>query len=332
MPWSFIDVKSTNPAFNLALEQYAFDALPRDRNWFLLWQNHNTIVIGRHQNTLAEINEEAVRERGVTVVRRLSGGGAVYHDLGNLNFTFIQDAGQTGQLDMGLFCRPVAQALRAMGVEARVNGRNDITIDGQKFSGNSQYIREGRVMHHGTIMYSSDLDTVGQVLRVDPEKIRAKGVRSVRSRVTTVQAHMDNPVPLERFKTRLLEEISRERPMEPYALTQADLAAVEAIKRERYDRWEWNYGVSPPCDLLRRRRVEGCGSVEAHIHLEKGRIADVSFFGDFFSAVEPEELAALLRGCPLREEDLRERLEGVEVSRYFAGLTGDTFLGILLDL
>lgn len=329
MPWSFIDVKTTDPAFNLALEQYAFDSLPRDRSWFLLWQNHNAIIIGRHQNTLAEINEEAVRARGIAVVRRLSGGGAVYHDLGNLNFTFIQDAAQGGQLDMGLFCRPVAQALRAMGVEAQVNGRNDITIDGQKFSGNSQYVREGRVMHHGTIMYSSDLDTVGQVLQVDPEKIRAKGVRSVRSRVTTVQSHMPRPLPLEQFKARLLEEISRERPMEPYALTWSDIAAVEAIKRSRYDRWEWNYGVSPPCDLLRRRRVEGCGLVEAHIRLVGGCITGVSFFGDFFSAAEPEELAELLRGCPLREEDLRERLEGVDVSRYFAGLTGDVLISLL---
>lgn len=332
MPWSFIDVKTTNPAFNLALEQYAFDNLPRDRSWFLLWQNHNTVVIGRHQNTLAEINEEAVRERGVTVVRRLSGGGAVYHDLGNLNFTFIQDAARGGQLDMSLFCRPVAQALRAMGVEAQVNGRNDITIDGQKFSGNSQYVREGRVMHHGTIMYSSDLDAVGRVLRVDPEKIRAKGVRSVRSRVTTVQSHMPRPLPLEQFKARLLEEISRERPMEPYTLTRSDIAAVEAIKQSRYDRWEWNYGVSPPCDLLRRRRVEGCGLVEAHIRLVEGCIAGISFFGDFFSAAEPEELAARLRGCPLREEELRKRLKGADVSRYFAGLTRDAFLGILLNL
>ena len=256
----------------------------------------------------------------------------MYHDLGNLNFTFIQDAARGGQLDMGLFCRPVAQALRAMGVEAQVNGRNDITIDGQKFSGNSQYIREGRVMHHGTIMYSSDLDTVGQVLKVEPEKIRAKGVRSVRSRVTTVQSHMPRPLPLEQFKARLLEEISRERPMEPYTLTRSDIAAVEAIKQSRYDRWEWNYGVSPPCDLLRRRRVEGCGLVEAHIRLVEGCIAGISFFGDFFSAAEPEELAARLRGCPLREEELRKRLKGADVSRYFAGLTRDAFLGILLNL
>lgn len=186
-------------------------------------------------------------------------------------------------------------------------------------------------MHHGTILYSSDLETVGQVLRVDPEKIQAKGVRSVRARVTTVRAHMPRPVPLAQFKARLLEEISRERPMEPYALTETDIAAVEAIKRERYDRWEWNYGVSPPCDLLRRRRVEGCGLVEAHIHLEEGCIAGLAFFGDFFSAVEPEELARHLLGCPLREEDLAARLEGVDVSRYFSGLTGRALLNILLN-
>lgn len=329
MPWSFIDVKSTDPAFNLALEQYAFDVLPRDRSWFLLWRNHNAIVIGRHQNTLAEINEEAVREREITVVRRLSGGGAVYHDLGNLNFTFIQDAGQAGQLDMELFCRPVAQALQSMGVDAQVNGRNDITIDGRKFSGNSQYVREGRVMHHGTILYNSDLETVGQVLRVDPEKIQAKGVRSVRARVTTVRAHMAHPTPLAQFKARLLEEISRERPMEPYILTETDITAVETIKRDRYDRWEWNYGVSPPCDLLRRRRVEGCGTVEVHIHLEEGCIAALAFFGDFFSAVEPEELARRLLNCPLRREDLLARLEGVEVSRYFSGLTAEGLADIL---
>lgn len=331
MSWSFIDVPSTDPAFNLALEQYAFDSLPRDRNWFMLWRNHNAIVIGRHQNTLAEINEAAVREKGVTVVRRLSGGGAVYHDLGNLNFTFIQDAAQGGRLDMGLFCRPVAQALRTMGVDAQVNGRNDITINGKKFSGNAQYSREGRVMHHGTIMYDSDLDAVGLVLRVNPEKIQAKGVRSVRSRVTTVRAHMPRPVPLEEFKALLLQEISRERPMEPYYLTEGDIAAVEAIKKSRYDRWEWNYGVSPPCDLPRCRRVEGCGTVEARIRLKEGCITSIDFFGDFFSAVEPDELAQVLQGCPLREEDLRIRLAGVDVSRYLAGLATEGLIRILLE-
>lgn len=330
MKWSLIDVPTTDPAFNLALEQYVFDALPRDRSWFMLWRNDNAIVIGRYQNTLAEINPAKVKEKGIKVVRRLSGGGAVYHDLGNLNFTFIQDTDQSGMLDMGQFCRPVAQALRAMGVDAQINGRNDITIGGKKFSGNSQYVREGRVMHHGTILYNSDLETVGQVLWVDPEKIQAKGIASVRSRVTTVRAHMPYPVPLEEFKARLLEEIARDRPMEPYTLTQADIEAVETIKRERYDCWEWNYGVSPPCDILRRRRVEGCGIVEAHLHLEQGRIASLAFFGDFFFAVEPEELAQLLLGCPLEETALKQRLKTAEVPRYIAGLTAGELADILL--
>ena len=330
MPWSYIDVPGSDPAFNLALEQYAFDALPRSRNWFLLWQNHNTVVIGRHQNTLAEINEAAVRERGASVVRRLSGGGAVYHDLGNLNFTFIQDAAQGNQLDLSLFCRPVAQALQAMGVDAQVSGRNDITINGKKFSGNAQYVREGRVMHHGTILYDSDLDAVNQVLKPDPEKIQAKGAPSVHARVTTVRSHMLQPVPLAQFKARLLEEISRERPMEPYSLTNADLDAVQAIKEARYDRWEWNYGASPPCGLLRRRRVEGCGLVEIRLCLENGKISSAAFSGDFFSAAEPDGLARILQGCPLHDSDLRSRLASVDVSRYFTGLTRDAFLEILL--
>ena len=146
MHWSYIDVPSTDPAFNLALEQYVFDALPRHRNYFFLWQNDNAVIVGRHQNTLAEINEPYIREKRIRVVRRLSGGGAVYHDLGNLNFTFIQDTSSGLQLDLRLFCEPVAQAICSLGAHAVVNGRNDITIDGKKFSGNAQYVKDGRVM------------------------------------------------------------------------------------------------------------------------------------------------------------------------------------------
>jgi len=150
-------------------------------------------------------------------------------------------------------------------------------------------------MHHGTILYDSDLNTVAQVLRVDPEKVQAKGVRSVRARVTTVRANMPRPIPLEQFKTRLLEEISRDRPMQPYALTQADIAAVEAIQAARYDRWEWNYGISPPCDVLRRRRVEGCGKLEVHMDVAKGgAITALAFYGDYFGNGDSAELAQRL--------------------------------------
>ena len=189
--------------------------------------------MGRHQNTLAELNETFVREHGIRVVRRLSGGGAVYHDLGNLNFTYIVDAASGMQLDLKLFCQPVADALRSLGVQAEVNGRNDITIDGQKFSGNAQYVREGRVMHHGTIMFDSDLSVVGQALKVDREKMASKGVQSVRSRVTTVRPHLRRDVTLEEFKSLLVEKMFAGQPMERYELTERDLAAVEELRREQ---------------------------------------------------------------------------------------------------
>ncbi len=326
---TFIDVPTTDPACNLALEQYVFDRMPRDRGYFLLWRNDNAIIVGKHQNTLAEINEEFVRDHGVQVVRRLSGGGAVYHDLGNLNFTYIVDAAQGPRLNLGLFCRPVAEALRSLGVDAQVNGRNDITVDGKKFSGNAQYVREGRVMHHGTIMFDSDLTVLGQALKVDREKIAAKGVKSVQSRVTNLRPYLPPEITLEAFKSGLVESVSRAQPMERYVLTAADMAAVEALRRERYGTWEWNYGASPACSILRRRRVEGCGTVEAYLRTDHGRITDLQFRGDFFSSVEPEMLARRFLGLRPMEGDYRAALEGVDVGEFFTGLDTGTLLDIL---
>ena len=329
MQMTFIDVSTTDPTFNLALEQYVFDRMPCDRGYFMLWQNDNAIIVGKHQNTLAEINESFVRERGIRVVRRLSGGGAVYHDMGNLNFTYIMDASQGMQLDLKLFCQPVAEALRSLGVDAQVNGRNDITIDGQKFSGNAQYVREGRVMHHGTIMFDSDLTVVGQALNVNKEKIAAKGVKSVKSRVTSVRPHLPKDISLQEFKSKLLESMFQGQPMEEYTLTAADIAAVEELRAQRYNTWEWNYGASPACSILRRRRVEGCGTVEAYIQVDKGCITALQFRGDFFSTVEPEALAKRFIGMRPAEEGYRAALDGVDAGLYFTGLDNDTLLDIL---
>jgi len=312
MKLSYLDLMTTDPSYNLAMEQYVFDCLPRDRMYFMLWQNDNAIIVGKYQNTIAEINEEAVRERGIRVVRRLSGGGAVYHDMGNLNFTFITDVGESNALDLKLFCEPVVRTLATLGVKAEVNGRNDITIDGKKFSGNSQYIRQGRVMHHGTIMFDSDLSVVSEALRVDPTKIQTKGIRSVRSRI-------------------LLENILKENPGEAYPLTQDDLAAVEKLRAERYATWDWNYGFSPACTMLRRRRVDGCGLIEAYITVEHGKIAALTFKGDFFSASEPDELAAHFVGCTPDRAGYEKALGDVDVSRYFAGLQKDELIDILCE-
>ena len=331
MKLSYLDLMTTDPSYNLAMEQYVFDCLPRDRMYFMLWQNDNAIIVGKYQNTISEINEEAVRERGIRVVRRLSGGGAVYHDMGNLNFTFITDAGGSSTLDMKLFCEPVVRTLAALGVRAEVNGRNDITIDGKKFSGNSQYLRQGRVMHHGTIMFDSDLSVVGEALRVDPTKIQTKGIRSVRSRVTNVAEHLPERVTLPEFRRILLENILRENPGEEYPLTPDDLAAVEKLRAERYATWEWNYGQSRDCEMRRQRRFPACGSVEVHLTTDHGVIQDLHFTGDFFSVVEPEVLAEKLRGVRLEEQSLRAALADETVSRYFSGLENGELIELLLS-
>ena len=330
MQWCYIDVPSTDPAFNLALEQYVFDALPRNKNYFFLWQNDNAVIVGRHQNTMAEVNEEYIKEKRIRVVRRLSGGGAVYHDLGNLNFTYIQDAASGIQLDLGLFCRPLAQAICSLGAHAVVNGRNDITIDNRKFSGNAQYVKDGRVMHHGTILFDSDLNAASRALTPDPEKVISKGVKSVRSRMTTLREQLPGRITLEEFKTLLLQKLFADKPMSHYTFTVDDMAEIEALRRSRYNTWEWNWGGSPPCDLIRKGRVKGCGSVECRFHIQNGVITHADFRGDFFSATEPEILAERFVGLRPTEEDYRKALSGVNVSEYFLGLTNEAFLNILI--
>ena len=328
---AYLNLYTTDAAFNLAAEQYVFDSLPRDRMYFMLWQNRSAVIIGKYQNTLAEINYPYVQEHDIQVIRRLSGGGAVYHDMGNLNFTFVVDAGNAETLDMHLFCEPVVRTLAELGVHAEVNGRNDITIDGQKFSGNAQYMRSGRIMHHGTLMFDSDLAVVSQALQVDTSKIQAKGLKSVRSRVTNIRPHLAEDCTLADFRATLLENILRENGGSEYVLTEADNAAIEELRRTRYGTWDWNFGASPECTLLRRRRFEGCGTVEAHLFVEHGRIQSVRFMGDFFSAEEPEELAARFVGLRPEREDYAAALEGVDVSRYFLGLDREGLLSLLTD-
>lgn len=320
-----IDARTLDPDHNLALEEYVFTCMPRDREYLILWQNDNAVIIGRHQNTLAEIDENYVQKQGIRVVRRLSGGGAVYHDLGNLNFSFIVDAAGS-QVDLERFCLRIALALGELGLDARLDGRNDILAEGCKISGNAQYMKEGRVMHHGTLLFDSDLSVLSKALKPDPEKIKAKGVKSVRSRVANIRSLLKQDMTLEQFREHLARHLLGGDGVR-YELTQADLAAIEAIREARYGTWAWNYGASPRCDLQRSARIEGVGTVRAHMQLDRGRIADVTFTGDFFSTHDPAGLAQALRGRPLT----REALADVDPGPYISGMTKDDLCKLLLE-
>ena len=325
----WINLNTTDPAFNLAAEQYIFDCLPRDRAYFMLWQNDNAVIIGKYQNTQAEIDENYVAQHGIRVVRRLSGGGAVYHDLGNLNFTFIADAGDMEKLNMRVFCEPIVAVLRGLGIPAEINGRNDMTIEGRKFSGNAQYMRGGRIMHHGTLMFQSDLSVLTNALRVEPGKIESKGMKSVRSRVTNIGDYITDGTGLEEFRCRLITEIAEKNGGEEYRFTDADIKAIEEIRNSRYARWDWNFGKSPAGVMKREMRIPGCGKVEAYIETEHGLISSVEFRGDFFSTKEPSELAEKFIGRTPDEAGFRAALDSMEVSDYFKGMDRESMLALL---
>jgi len=327
----YLESDSTDPSFNLALEQLVFDRLDPQHEYFMLWRNDNAIIVGKHQNTAGEIDAEFVREKGIRVVRRLSGGGTVYHDLGNVNFTFIVSGADKRAFDFGTFCRPVVRALAQLGVTAEINGRNDMTIDGKKFSGNAQYRKRGRVMHHGTILYDSDLSVLGKALVVPKDKIESKGLKSVQSRVANVKDYMAEDIGVERFMAELRAAMFREYEMRPYALTEEDLAEARRLQREVYATWAWNYGESPAYSIRKERRVEGCGKIEVHMDVTKGAIARIAFFGDYFGNAESADLCRLLQGAPLERESLRAALSGVEIGAYFHNLDLESFLAILTE-
>ena len=328
----YIESRRGDPHYNLALEQFVFDRLSRDHSYFMLWQNHNSIIVGKHQNTRAEINAAYVNAHNITVARRLSGGGAVYHDLGNLNFTFITGTDTGGGIDFAVFCEPIQKALVSFGVPVEIAGRNDMTVEGKKFSGNAQYRKEGRVMHHGTILYDSDLSILSRALNVSDDKIESKGIKSVRSRVTNIRPYMQTDMPVKDFWAALKEFMFAAFDMREYVLTAAENAAVEELRERVYSQWSWNYGASPPCNIRKTRRVEGCGKIEILLDMEKaGIINTIAFYGDFFGGADPEELAPLLMGRQLKYSDLKQALSGVDVSRYFHNLDREEFLSLLLE-
>lgn len=325
----YIESPSNDPYFNLALEQYIFDCMDKEHEYFMLWQNDNAIIVGKHQNTISEINQEYVKLNRISVVRRLSGGGAVYHDLGNLNFTFIVDDSNTSKFDFSKFCNPIVKALNKLNIKAEVNGRNDITIDGKKFSGNSQYAKKNRIMHHGTIMYNSNINVITSALRVSKDKIESKGIKSVRSRITNVKEHMEKDIPIDEFKKVLLGYMFEDGDLTEYKLTDRDISNIDKIKKERYNTWDWNFGYSPKYNVLKERRIEGCGKIEVYMEIKNGIIENINVYGDYFGNGETKDISKRLIGCKIKEKEVYEAISDINIQHYFNNLKIEDFINLI---
>jgi len=291
----------------------------------LFYINAPSIIIGRHQNTLEEINRPYVEEHNIRIVRRLSGGGAVYHDLGNLNFSFITDYQPENFQNFRKFTEPVVRALQKLGIPAELTGRNDIQIEDHKVSGNAQYISRGRMVSHGTLLFNSDLTHVSEALHVHESKISSKGIKSVRSRVGNISEYLKEPMDIETFRQHILHSyFEGSDEIKTYPLNDADWFAVRQLAEERYRNWEWTYGRSPDFNVEKRERFPS-GEIDARLDVKKGIIQTAKFYGDFFSELEPEEVEQKLTGVRYEAQAIRQALEGLPIERYFPGQTLQTF-------
>lgn len=322
----YIESDSTDPYENLALEEHVFNDLDHSEEYLILWQNYNSVIVGRYQNTLEEINQKYVDEHNIKIARRLSGGGAVFHDKGNLNYTIIVDKDKNPDFEFRLFVIPVIETLREFGIHAEFNGRNDLTIGGRKFSGSSQYAKRNRILHHGCIMLDSDLDMVQSVLRVKPAKIESKSIKSVRSRVTSVNEHAPEHISMDVFKEVLKKHMIEGKSCTVYHMNEEDQRAIAGLVREKYGTWAWNFGTSPACSIRKEYKFPG-GLLTIHMEVEGGIIRDIRFYGDFFGSREMAELENVLIGLQL-DENLIKHVSAVPIEEYIHGMTA----GELVDL
>ena len=318
----------TDPYFNLAAEEYVLKNF--EENCFMLWRNDPSVIVGRHQNTLAEINVDYVKQNHIKVVRRLSGGGAVFHDLGNLNFTFIENSKNGKPIDFQKYTQPIIAVLQLLDVDARFEGRNDLVIDCKKFSGNAEHVFRGRVLHHGTLLFASELTDLSGALNVNPAKFSDKAIKSVHSRVTNISSHLKKPVGLEEFRNMLLCYMMNHYPDGvPYSYTDTDITAIGRLRDEKYATWDWNFGQSPGYSMVNSLRTGG-GHLEIHLDVQNGNIRDARIFGDFFNIGDIAALERLLTGTPHNETSIQKKLASIHLSDYFVNITADELIRCLL--
>ena len=321
----YIRNNSNDPFYNLAFEEYFFKLETIDDAVLLLWQNSPSVIIGRYQNTIEEINEDFIDENNINVVRRNTGGGAVYHDYGNLNYSFIVPS-EEKKIDFETFTKPVIDALREMGIEASLAGRNDLVVEGKKFSGNAQYTYNGRLLHHGTLLFDADLSTLDKALKMKKGKIESKSIKSVRSKVTNLKPYFNEDADVNQFKEKLLEHFYKAENLKEYKVTAEDRKNIETLADEKYRTWKWTYGESPKCNVVRGSRFNS-GYIEFRFQIEKGLIVNAYIYGDFFSGKNAYELLDKFKGIEYKREAIEKSLKNVDLRAYL----GDVSLEELIN-
>lgn len=329
----FIDNQGiTDPRMNLAIEEFVLKHLPLEEDSYLLFYiNEPSIIIGKNQNTIEEINSEYVKDNHIHVVRRLSGGGAVYHDTGNLNFSFItKDDGQSFH-NFRKFTQPVIDTLRSLGVDADLTGRNDIQVGERKISGNAQFSTRGRMFSHGTLLFQSEMEHVASALKVRPIKIESKGTKSVRSRVANISEFLNAPLTIEQFKAAILRHIFDAEPdqVPQYKLTEEDWETIRRISKERYQNWDWNYGRSPKFNVEHSKKFPA-GIVDVRMDVADGIIQSMKIYGDFFGVGEVSDIETRMAGVRYEEQAVREALEDMNVEHYLGNISKDDFIGLVM--
>ncbi|AJD90673.1 lipoate-protein ligase A [Jeotgalibacillus malaysiensis] len=327
----FIDNKGiTDPKINLAIEEYALKNLNvEEESYLLFYINKPSIIIGKNQNTIEEINTDYVEKNNIQVVRRLSGGGAVYHDLGNLNFSFItKDDGESFH-NFQKFTEPVVDALKQIGVPAELKGRNDLLVGERKISGNAQFSTKGRMFSHGTLMFDSEIDNVVSSLKVRKDKIESKGIKSIRSRVANISEFLEEKVTIEEFKQLILRHIfGSEEEIKEYVLTEEDWKNIHELSEQRYQQWEWNFGKSPKFNLQHSHRFP-VGSIDVRLDVEKGSIENCKIYGDFFGVGDVSEVEHKLIGTRYERAEIDKALEDVDLKHYFGNVDREEFIDLL---
>lgn len=328
----FIDNKGiTDPYINLAIEEYVLQNFGEQDTYLLFYINEPSIIIGKNQNSIEEINRKYVDENNIKVVRRLSGGGAVYHDLGNLNFSFITKDDGDSFHNFARFTEPVVRALNKMNVPAELIGRNDLLIDGRKFSGNAQFSTRGRMFSHGTLMFDSEIEHVVEALNVSEEKIKSKGIKSIRSRVANISEFLDEPISMEEFKETILMyifDVEKVEDVPTYELSEEDWDNIYKLSEERYQQWDWNYGKSPAYNVQMSHKFPS-GLLDVRLDVKKGVIENCTIYGDFFGLGDVHDVENQLIGVRHERAAVEEALENIDIPHYLGKITKEEFIDLI---